>query len=96
MQRLWIRGCHHNIGHADFGNPKCSGCLNGIINGDGTQANVTCNECGSIIRTVPVVDLQKTLDEMEIGLYLATAILSVLSGREFVPRVHDDGGVRLS
>jgi hypothetical protein len=31
--------------HSDFGDPDCSGCLNGVIRGD--QADIVCNECGT-------------------------------------------------
>jgi hypothetical protein len=53
------------IPHADFGDEECCGCLVGIANGE--RAHIVCNECGSIIRTVPAADLQKTLNQMEIG-----------------------------
>jgi hypothetical protein len=31
------------------------------------NAEVRCNECGALIRTVPTPDLQRTLAEMELG-----------------------------
>src|ERR1035438_5793132 len=37
--------------HSDFGDPECCGCLNGVIRGD--QADIVCNECGTVLRTVP-------------------------------------------
>ena len=46
--------------HADFGDPDCCGCLNGIIRGD--HADIVCNECDTVVHTVPTADLQKTFD----------------------------------
>jgi hypothetical protein len=34
----------------------------------GDEADITCNECGAIVRTVPVPDLQRTYDEIELSL----------------------------
>jgi ribosomal protein S27E len=34
----------------------------------GDEADITCNECGSVVRTVPVGDLQRTYDEIELSL----------------------------
>ena len=32
------------------------------------DADITCNECGIVLRTVANADLQRTYDEMELGL----------------------------
>jgi ribosomal protein S27E len=56
--------------HSDFGDAKCCGCLNGVIQGD--QALIVCNECGTIVKTVPASELQRTFDQMEPA--LASAI----------------------
>ncbi len=58
--------------HSSFGDPDCCGCLNGIICGD--QADIVCNECEAIVRTVPVADLQQTFDEMELTLEMDSAM----------------------
>lgn len=58
--------------HSSFGDPDCCGCLNGVVRGD--QAHLVCNECGALIRTVPVSDLRHTLDKMELTLDIASAI----------------------
>ena len=58
--------------HADFGDPDCCGCLNGVIRGH--QADIVCNECAAVIRTVPVADLQRTLDTMELALNSCTEL----------------------
>jgi hypothetical protein len=56
----------------EFGAPECCGCLNGIIRGN--QADIVCNECDAMIKTVPAADLQRTLDEMELTLDVASEI----------------------
>ena len=61
------------IPHADFGAPHCCGCLKGVLHGDGGQADIICNECGLIVRTVSAADLERMLDEMELELDIATA-----------------------
>jgi hypothetical protein len=60
------------IPHADFGDPECCGCLLGMFRGD--QAEIRCNECDAIIRTVPAPDLERTLTEMELNGDIASAI----------------------
>lgn len=70
--------------HADFGDPDCCGCLNAVVRGD--QADIVCNECGAVIRTVPAAALQQTLTEMELTLDICTEMcphcgkVSVISG----------------
>ena len=58
--------------HSDFGEPDCCGCLNGIIRGE--CADIVCNECGAVIRTVPADELRQALTEMELTLDLCSAI----------------------
>jgi hypothetical protein len=36
--------------HQSFGDPDCCGCLNGVVRGD--QADIVCNECEAVVRTV--------------------------------------------
>src|SRR5690242_18576547 len=57
--------------HSEFGAPDCCGCLNGIVRED--QAEIVCNECGAVVRTVPAEELQKTLNEMTLSLDVAAA-----------------------
>ena len=59
------------IPHSDFGDPDCCGCLNGVIRGD--DAEIVCNECAAVVRTVPAADLRGALDEMELELDFDTA-----------------------
>ena len=57
--------------HSEFGDPKCCGCLTGVVRG--REAEFVCNECGVIVRTVPAETLQKVIDELELSLTMATA-----------------------
>jgi hypothetical protein len=57
--------------HSCFGDPYCCGCLNGVILEN--RAYIVCNECGAVVQTVPVADLQRTLDQMELTLEVASA-----------------------
>lgn len=36
--------------------------------GDSNTADIICNECAAVIKTIPVADLQRTLREMEFTL----------------------------
>jgi hypothetical protein len=56
--------------HSDFGDPDCCGCLNGVIRGE--QADIVCNECDTVLRTVPAVSVGQTLTKMEITLEVAS------------------------
>ena len=56
--------------HSDFGDPECCGCLNGVIRGE--QADIVCNECGTVLRTVPAANVGQTLTELEITLDVAS------------------------
>jgi len=60
--------------NADFGDPDCCGCLIASLHGD--QADIGCNECGVIVRSVPSADLLRVLDEMERKQEIAAAICS--------------------
>jgi hypothetical protein len=57
--------------HSDFGAPDCCGCLNGIVRGD--HAEIVCNECAAVVRTVPAENFEKTLNEMTLTLHIAAA-----------------------
>jgi hypothetical protein len=54
------------LAHADFGAPHCDGCLLPIIRGD--QADITCNACAAVVRSVPVADLRRIYD-VALGLH---------------------------
>jgi hypothetical protein len=62
------------MAHPDFGDEKCCGCLYGLIEGE--QGSILCNECSASVRTVPAVDLEKTLATMELSVDHATAVCS--------------------
>jgi ribosomal protein S27E len=55
--------------HSEFGDIYCCGYLAAIVHSKLT--NLTCNECGVTVRTVPTIELAKTLDEMELTLDVA-------------------------
>jgi len=44
--------------------------LYGVVTGD--VANLVCNECGVIVRTMPAAGLQRTMDKMESTLDVAS------------------------
>jgi hypothetical protein len=58
--------------HSSFGDPDCCGCLYGVRRGD--HAEILCNECGVIVRTLPLDDLEKTFTEMELTLDVSSAM----------------------
>jgi ribosomal protein S27E len=60
------------IPHSKFGTPECSGCLFARIGLE--SAVIACNECGKIVRRVAAGDLQRTLNELELQLEVATAL----------------------
>jgi DNA-directed RNA polymerase subunit RPC12/RpoP len=60
--------------HSDFGDPDCCGTLWPLERpGQPGTADIICNECDAVVRTVPTADLQRTLDEMESTLEVASA-----------------------
>jgi len=67
------------IPHADFGDPSCPGFLIGLASGD--TGHIECNDCDAVVQVLPAADLQKTLDEMESTLNVATEQLCVANTR---------------
>jgi hypothetical protein len=57
--------------HSSFGSPDCCGCPNGVTRRD--EADLVCNECWAIVRTVAAGELERTIHEMELSLEVATA-----------------------
>ena len=49
------------IPHESLGTDRC-GCL--YVRVDGAHAAIICNECGTVIRTVPVVNVEAIILEM--------------------------------
>ena len=61
--------------HSDFGDPECCGTLWGLPRPhEPDTADIICNECETIVRTVATTDLRRTLGEMEATLEVACAI----------------------
>ena len=55
--------------HQDFGDPDCCGTLWPLIRTDQPElADIICNECDVVVKTVPIADLERTLREMEFAL----------------------------
>jgi hypothetical protein len=60
--------------HESFGDPDCCGTLWCRVRQDQPDiSDITCNECRAVVRTVATADLQRTLDEMESTLDVASA-----------------------
>ena len=51
------------VPHSDYGDPECCGIIMAVEREDG-QADLTCNDCGVVIRTVPGAVAESTLIEM--------------------------------
>jgi hypothetical protein len=71
------------IPHSDFGDAECCGCLCGIVQGE--DAEVVCNECGIVVRRVRAAELDKTLNEMELSLEVASAMCQHCGSVNLVP-----------
>lgn len=55
--------------HQYFGDPDCCGTLWPLVReSDPGVADIICNECDVVVKTVPVADLQRTIREMEFSL----------------------------
>lgn len=50
------------VPHADHGDVECCGCLFPVIRGN--VADLVCNECGAVVRTVPAAEAEQTLLQM--------------------------------
>ena|SRR5688572_29959791 len=50
------------VPHMDTGDPDCCGCL--VVNVRGDEADLVCNECGALVRTVPAAQAGSTLMAM--------------------------------
>ena len=68
--------------HSDFGDPECCGCLNGVIRGD--QADIICNECGTVLRTVPAA-------KSSMATLRPLGLLNAASGRVYARLVGSKG-----
>ena len=80
--------------HSDFGDPECCGCLNGVIRGD--QADIVCNECGTVLRTVPAANVGQTLTELEITLEVASEMCPHCGSVNLFPGFSKNARIHLS
>jgi hypothetical protein len=69
--------------HSSFGDESCCGCLNGVVRG--RDAEIRCNECEAVIQTVPTSELQSTLNRLELGLDLASALCPYCGSAHLAP-----------
>lgn len=53
------------VPHSDHGDPECCGCIFPVVRGD--EADLVCNECDVVIRTVSASEAQRVLLEMASG-----------------------------
>jgi hypothetical protein len=49
--------------HSAFGHRECRGCLHAFIGGEG--ADIACDECGAVVRTVTVPQIDWALAQMQ-------------------------------
>src|SRR5713226_120464 len=59
------------VPHADVGDEDCCGCLYPVERGD--LADLFCNECGALIQTVPIAEVEPTLLRMAMSQGVCTA-----------------------
>ena len=71
------------IPHAELGAYGCCGRLFGRVVKE--HAMIACNECGEIVGKIPARDLQRTLDEFELELEIATALCRHCRSVNLVP-----------
>jgi hypothetical protein len=53
------------VPHFDWGDPACCGCL--FIRMRGDQAEIACNECAVVVRSVPAERAREVMLEMMSG-----------------------------
>ena len=53
------------VAHSDTGDPDCCGCIFPVFREN--EADITCNECGSIIKTVPADQAVDALMELALA-----------------------------
>jgi hypothetical protein len=71
------------IPHAEFGAPQCCGRLHERI--VMKTAGIICNECREMIRIIPLGDLRRALDEMELQLEVATGLCNHCGAVDLFP-----------
>jgi hypothetical protein len=60
------------VPHSDVGDEDCCGCLYPVERGD--VADLVCNECGALIQTVPLFEVEQTLLRMAMSQGCCSAI----------------------
>src|SRR5215203_1954911 len=59
------------VAHSDIGDPDCCGCVFPVFREN--EADITCNECGAIIKTIPAHQAVDALMEMALAQESCTA-----------------------
>lgn len=76
MCRVW-RNCLQSryrypvVAHADTGDPDCCGCIFPVFREN--EADITCNECGAVVKTVPADRAADVLMELAMAQESCTA-----------------------
>jgi hypothetical protein len=52
------------IAHSDHGAPKCPGLLFAVAPDGDDVADFVCNECEAVVRTVPLAEVDATIEAM--------------------------------
>lgn len=61
--------------HQCFGDPDCCGTpWPLVLENDRGVAEIICNACDAIVKTVPVADVQRTIREMEFSLEMCNPV----------------------
>ena len=53
------------VPHSEHGNADCCGLILPDVRGD--EAHLVCNECGAVLRSVPLADMNTAMLEMSAG-----------------------------
>jgi hypothetical protein len=59
------------VPHSDVGDEECYGCLYPVEHGD--EADLVCNECGALIQTVTIAEVEATLLRLAMSQSFCTA-----------------------
>lgn len=60
------------VPHSDYRDPECCGLIFAQVRG--SDADLVCNECGTVMRTVPAAEADKVLLAMSLEQGLATEV----------------------
>ena len=81
------------VPHEDIASVDCCGCL--LVQVRGELAEILCNECGAVVRTVPITDIEAVMTELARTGAILQRDLSILRNRQQFPRNVGHRGVHL-